>query len=115
MAAKASRATLPNYFRQTDFEALFRKHPLPDEFERGMYRWSADRIRAHQEMLFQEVLANAWTNRFYQQKWRAAGLEPGDVRGLDDLHKLPIVTVYDFKEGRSLDNLSRGVGIVDSG
>ena len=97
MATNAGQATLPNYFRQTDFEALFREHPLPDEFERGMYRWSADRIRAHQEMLFRAVLANAWTNRFYRKKWRAAGLEPGDVRGLDDLHKLPIVTVHDFK------------------
>lgn len=98
MAIGAGAVTLPNYFRQTDFEALFRRHPLPDDFERGMYRWPAERIRAHQELLFGEVVANAWENRFYREKWRAAGIEPGDIRGLDDLPKLPVVTVYDFKQ-----------------
>ena len=98
MATDAGPVTLPNYFRQTDFEALFRKHPLPDEFERGMYRWPAERIREHQEMLFREVVANAWKNRFYRTKWGEAGIEAGDIRGLDDLPKLPVITVYDFKE-----------------
>jgi hypothetical protein len=34
MAADVGQVTLPNSFRRTDFEALFRKHPLPDELER---------------------------------------------------------------------------------
>jgi phenylacetate-CoA ligase len=97
-ARSARPSALPNYFRQTDFEALFRKHPLPDEFEQTLYRWPAERIREHQERLFQEVLAHGWNNRFYSQRWRAAGIEPGDIRSLDDLPKLPVVTVYDFKE-----------------
>ena len=28
-------------------------------------------------------------NRFYTRKWRDAGIAPGDIRSLSDLHKLP--------------------------
>ncbi len=89
---------LPNYFRTVDVEAIFKRHPPPDDFARGMYRWPRERIREHQEWLFREVLDVAWKNLFYRRKWSEAGLEPGDVQGLDDLPKLPIVTVSDFKE-----------------
>lgn len=101
--ADTERVRLPNYFRTTDFEALFRRHPLPDEFEEGMFRWPAERIRDHQNTLFLEVVENAWQNRFYERTWREAGLEPGDIRSLDDLPGLPIVTVYDFKDAIDRD------------
>lgn len=93
----AERAPLPNYFRTTDFEEIYRRHPLPDDFVDGMYLWPDDRMRQHQEMLFRDVMAVAWTNPFYRDVWGKAGVEPGDIAGLDDLEKLPIVSVYDFK------------------
>jgi phenylacetate-CoA ligase len=117
VARASARPKLPNYFRRTDFEALFRKHPLPDDFERGLFRWPAERIREHQESLFREVLANAWNNRFYQRKWREAGIEPGDIKGLEDLPRLPVVTVYDFKEAIDRDppfGLHQGVTPADA-
>jgi phenylacetate-CoA ligase len=89
---------LPNYFRTVDFEEIFRRHPLPDDFLTGMYRWPHERVRQHQEDRFREILEVAWDNPFYRRRWSDAGVEPGDIRGLDDLHKLPVVTVHDFKQ-----------------
>lgn len=93
-----SAQRLPNYFKATDFDQLFARHPVPDDFATGMFLWSRDQIRAHQEMLFKDIMQVAWNNEFYKRVWGAAGIEPGDIRGLDDLTKLPIVSVYDFKD-----------------
>jgi phenylacetate-CoA ligase len=108
---------VPNYFRVTDFEAIYRDHPLPDEYERGMFRWSPERVHAYQERLFSEVLATAWKNPFYSRIWRSAGLQPGDIRGLGDLEKLPIVSSDDFKraiEANPPFGLHQGVGPADA-
>jgi phenylacetate-CoA ligase len=91
-------ASLPNYYLTTDFASLFERHPLPDDYEREMFRWSPSRMRDPQEKLFREVMAVGWRNQFYARRWKDAGLEPGDIATLDDLSKLPIVTVHDFKD-----------------
>jgi phenylacetate-CoA ligase len=90
--------TLPNYFRSNDFEGLFRDHPPPEDFVEGMHLWSSDRLRAHQEVLFQGVIEAAWANPFYAQRWRRDGIEPGDIGGLDDIGRLPVISVEDFKD-----------------
>jgi phenylacetate-CoA ligase len=87
-----------NYFRTVDFDRLFERHPPAEEYVEGMHLWSRDRIRDHQEMLFRDVLEVAWQNPFYADRWGSEGLEPGDVKSLDDLSKLPIIGVDDFKE-----------------
>ena len=33
---------------------------------------------------------------YYAAKMKAAGVEPGDIKGMDDLHKLPFTDKYDF-------------------
>ncbi|MGH3555994.1 MAG: phenylacetate--CoA ligase family protein [Mycobacterium sp.] len=40
----------------------------------------------------QQVMAYAWQRSpFYQRKWKAAGLEPGDIRTLEDFDLVPVV------------------------
>lgn len=40
----------------------------------------------------QQVMAYAWeTSPFYRRKWAAAGLEPGDVRSLEDFERVPVI------------------------
>jgi phenylacetate-CoA ligase len=43
---------------------------------------------------------------FYRQRLGESGVEPGDIRSLDDLLKLPPTTVEDLKEGYPLPLLS---------
>jgi phenylacetate-CoA ligase len=89
---------IPNYFRTNDFERLFSDHPPPEDYVTGMHLWSRDRIRAHQDMLFAKLLEVAWQNPFYADRWGREGIEPGDITGLDDIGKLPVVSVDDFKD-----------------
>ena len=44
------------------------------------------------------MVARAWDVPFYARRWRAAGLEPGDVQGLDDIGKLPPFSKRDLME-----------------
>jgi phenylacetate-CoA ligase len=50
---------------------------------------SRDALRALQEARFRRAVARAWQIPFYQRLWGGAGIEPGDIRGLDDLTRLP--------------------------
>ena len=96
-ARDAFETTLPIYRRSLDWGLFERDNPVPDVFEQTMWRWSPERIRAMQNERFLDLIKVAWKNPFYAQRWTAAGLEPGDVRSIDDITKLPIFTSEDIK------------------
>lgn len=61
--------------------------------------WSADEIAALQFKRLQALLSHAYQNvPYYSQKFKEMGLEPGDIKTLDDLPKLPILTKQDVRE-----------------
>ncbi|BDQ35077.1 phenylacetate--CoA ligase family protein [Pseudodesulfovibrio portus] len=43
---------------------------------------------------------------FYKARWQETGVEPGDVKTLDDLRKLPFTTAEDLKDGYPMPLLS---------
>ena len=65
------------------------EYPIGPAFVDTFQRISADALRAAQERRFHAVMDRAWRVPFYRRRWQAAGLEPGDVRSLDDVTKLP--------------------------
>ena len=84
-----------NYFDAVDAPALLRDYPVRDFL--GTYRgMSRDALRTRQEARFATLMAFAWTVPFYRRHWGARGIEPGDIRGLDDLPKLPPYTKSDL-------------------
>ncbi|MSO75328.1 MAG: phenylacetate--CoA ligase family protein [Alphaproteobacteria bacterium] len=68
---------------------MLEEYPIGEAFLAGPAQLSGEALRHLQERRFRVVLARAWQVPFYNRRWRAAGLEPGDVRGLDDIAKLP--------------------------
>jgi phenylacetate-CoA ligase len=74
-----------DYFAAADPAAIARDYPPLAEL-RGLSR---DELRARQEERFRKVMAFAWRVPFYRRLWGKAGAEPGDVRTLEDLPKLP--------------------------
>lgn len=87
--------TNPSYFDAIDHVALRRDYPIEDFLDE--YRAvSADELRARQEARFARVLAFAWKVPFYRRFWGAAGIGPGDIAGLDDLHRLPVYSKSDL-------------------
>ena len=93
-----AETTLPIYHRSIDWDALYRRYPVPDVFERTRWRWSADEIRAFQNEQFLDLMKTGWQNEFYKRRWTAVGLEPGDIKSIDDIVKLPTFDSNDIKK-----------------
>ena len=83
------------YFNSVDWSAMQADHPVGDAFLQFASK-SRDEIRAHQEKLFKRLVERAWKTPFYQRLWGAHGIEKGDIRGLDDLSKLPVFDKSDI-------------------
>ncbi|MGZ0187206.1 MAG: phenylacetate--CoA ligase family protein, partial [Alphaproteobacteria bacterium] len=86
------------YFKEADPERLLREFPIGQAFLDGPAKLSRDALRALQETRFASVIARAWEVPFYQRRWSAAGMEPGDITGLADLEKVPAFSKSDLME-----------------
>lgn len=74
-----------DYFAAANPAAITRDYPAIDAL-RGTSR---DELRVRQEARFQDAVGFAWRVPFYRRLWGRAGAQPGDIRTLDDLPKLP--------------------------
>ncbi len=88
----------PRYYRSLDFEDLWRKFPPAPEYIDSSYRLSRDALRELQEERFLGQVNRAWNIPFYQRHWASAGMQPGDIRGLDDLSSIPPFDVADLRD-----------------
>ena len=93
-----SASVLPLYRRSFDWEQYCRDYPMPDVFERTVYRYTPERLRALQNERFMQCVQAGWKNPFYRRRWSDAGLTPGAIRSLDDSAKLPTFNSDDIKE-----------------
>ncbi len=80
---------MSGYFDAFDPARMLADYPIGEGFLEGPAKLGPDALRALQEARFAEVVARAWEVPFYRRLWGARGIEPGDIRGLDDLPKLP--------------------------
>ena len=80
---------MKTYFDFVDVERMRREHPVGDDFLRWAKGVSRDELFAHQNRLFRRCLERAWQTPFYTRLWGKRGIEPGDIRGLEDIGLLP--------------------------
>ena len=95
--AREASVSIPYYCRSIDWDALIRDYPPPPDFAGATARRSNDEHRELQGRRFLDRVREAWDVPFYRDRWRAAGLEPGDIRGLDDIERIPTFTSDDLK------------------
>lgn len=86
----------PSYFDAMDHPGLIAAYGRPQDFATRIARTSRDELRALQEARFARVMAFAWKVPFYQRLWGAKGIEPGDIRSLDDITRLPAYSKSDL-------------------
>lgn len=86
--------TYPTYFEAFDAKAMLADYPLDLVGRYG--RMSRDELWSLQNGRFATLMARGWEIPFYQRLWGAAGIEPGDIRGLDDITKLPVYDKSDL-------------------
>lgn len=88
--------TALNYFDAVDFPGILRAYPMGGSFLQAYRGMSRDELRTRQDVRFRRILEFAWKIPFYQRLWGERGLEPGDIRGLDDIAKLPTYSKSDL-------------------
>jgi phenylacetate-CoA ligase len=85
-----------SYFECVDIRQLLGRYPVGDGFVARYRRISRDEIRSLQDAQFSMVMARGWQIPFYQRLWGGRGIEPGDIRSLDDIAKLPVYDKTDL-------------------
>ena len=98
MERTLTETSLPIYHRSIDWDALYKRYPVPDVFANTRWKWSADEIRAFQNGQFLDLMKTGWQNEFYKRRWTAEGIEPGDIKSIDDIVKLPMFDSADIKK-----------------
>src|ERR1700747_2100869 len=99
MTASSSRSGgAMNYFEALDLPTMMREYPIGDAFAERFRCMSGDELRALQERRFARVMSFAWKVPFYRRLWSAQGIEPNDIRSLDDLSRLPCYTKTDLMQ-----------------
>jgi phenylacetate-CoA ligase len=86
--------TFPTYFEAFDARTMLADYPLDLVGTYG--RMSRDELRAVQEVRFAKLMKRGWEIPFYQRLWGDKGLEPADIRTLDDIVKLPVYDKSDL-------------------
>jgi phenylacetate-CoA ligase len=87
---------LRDWFDLVDGVALREAYPLGEEFVARYSAMSADELRARQERDFLALMKRGWQVPFYRRLWGDCGIAPADIRGLDDLPKLPMFDKSDL-------------------
>ncbi len=62
----------------------------------------ADEIKEIQFQKLKKIIGHAWGNtEYYRQKWQATDFHPGDLKSIEDLAKLPILTKDEIRANKS--------------
>ncbi len=79
-----------NPFLNPLFAAKILKHYLTDI--KRAWKMNEDELRRYQDKALKKVIKYAYDVPLYHDKYKAAGIHPDDIHGMDDLKKLPLVT-----------------------
>lgn len=77
------------YLEALNVRQLLEDYPIGDAFTARYAKMSRDELFALQDTRFQRLMERGWKVPFYRRLWGAQGIEPGDIRGLGDIDKLP--------------------------
>lgn len=86
---------MKKYIKET-LKYLLRTRPFigkyVDEIE-AMYAMSPEELRNRNERRFLEIFRTAYAKSpFYRQLYRNAGISVNDIKRLEDISKLPVIT-----------------------
>ena len=62
-------------------------------------KWSAGEIEAYQNERLRVLIHHAYDNvPYYRERWKSLKISPDDIKGRDDLRKLPVLTKEDVRQ-----------------
>ena len=88
--------SFPTYFEALDHKQMLSDYPVGDAFVDRYKRMSRDELWSIQDAQFVKLMERGWEIPFYQRLWGNQGIEPGDIKGLADISKLPVYDKSDL-------------------
>ena len=88
--------SFPTLFEALDIKQMLADYPIGEAFTARYAAMSRDELFAWQNRQFLKLMKRGWQLPFYQRLWSAQGIEPGDIRGLDGITKLPVYDKSDL-------------------
>ena len=88
--------TFPTYFEALDHKQMLADYPVGDAFVSRYKAMSRDELHAIQNAQFLKLMRRGWEVPFYNRLWSAQGIEAGDIRGIQDITKLPVYDKTDL-------------------
>lgn len=88
--------SFPTYFESFDAQQMLADYPVGANFTARYVGMSRDELHALQDVRFRKLMQRGWQIPFYQRLWGAQGIQPGDIRGLADITKLPVYDKSDL-------------------
>ena len=88
--------SFPTYFETFDARQMLADYPVGNAFTDRYASMSRDELHMLQNARFLKVMQRGWEIPFYQRLWDAKGIEHGDIRGLQDIAKLPVYDKTDL-------------------
>jgi len=95
-----------NPFLNPFFAAKILKHYLRDV--NRAWRMTSEELARYQDKALRHTLRYAFQVPLYHRKYREAGVTLGDIRGMDDLSKLPLISKEDLIRGFPDDIVPKG-------
>jgi phenylacetate-CoA ligase len=90
--------SFPTYFEAFDAKQMLADYPVGDAFTARYAAMSRDELSALQNQRFLTLMQRGWQIPFYHRLWGAQGIEPGDIKSLADITKLPVYDKSDLME-----------------
>jgi phenylacetate-CoA ligase len=88
--------SFPTYFEAFDAKQMLADYPVGDAFVGRYAAMSRDELHTLQNNRFLRLMTRGWEIPFYQRLWSDKGIEAGDIRGLEDIIKLPVYDKTDL-------------------
>lgn len=86
----------PSLFESVDIRQMLADYPIGAAFTQRYTSASRAALDDWQNHQFLKLVTRGWQIGFYRRLWRAAGLEPGDIRSIEDIGKLPVYDKADL-------------------
>jgi phenylacetate-CoA ligase len=90
------QADYPTYYESFDYHDMMAQYPIGQKFTQTFTDMSKEDLRKLQNQRFMQVIKRAWEIPFYQRIWGSADIQPADIKSLDDIEKLPIISKADI-------------------
>ena len=61
-------------------------------------RLNSEQMKKYRDKDFRTMVKYAYTVPMYHDKYKKAGIHPNDIRGINDIEKIPMVSKNDLRE-----------------